>query len=560
LTNLQAAATSMAMNLTRVILILILILLGGIGCQSIKDKEEAVTITDTNGVILFDKQGEIFMSTHMAHWIIKLELPELDRAFESFRSRILKQDMDKTKETPPFRDMNDVYRRYEDTKSLLAKEEGDRIRDDRNILGWVGGLLGLFNTFRIHEITSKQTHEDEAIRATVQEVDAIKDFSKTNDVNIEKMEKKIQEMEQDRFNILRATDREIVQGAAWRSIKRRMEAVTDLGQQAVHHLLSPKLDRLVDMRVKWNNFTSALKNQGWEPALDNFQSLFQRKIDVHFDGVILRLVLHVPIKQPEKKGYKRLIFQNKPFVMAGHITKVVTLDRILALQVESGAYFTMNDNEMNRCEKVRDNYFCKDAYVAFSKPGLTCLDALWTGLWGKVGQHCPLEHQPESTQAWSVTGNRFVALTTEETVMTVTCTGQEQLVKKIAGMQLVWIRRDCVASLPDLVMIPGSDSVTSSNSFEADVNLTSALYSTETKTDIKKLTLAHPASVQSVKNRVEAELRAGAWTTPEKIILGISLAIVLAIIVGLAGLYFRARFMAIPLPPVPDPEQTPEQT
>jgi ABC-type nitrate/sulfonate/bicarbonate transport system permease component len=69
--------------------------------------------------------------------------------------------------------------------------------------------------------------------------------------------------------------------------------------------------------------------------------------------------------------------------------------------------------------------------------------------------------------------------------------------------------------------------------------------------------LKHPTSVQSVSNQVEQELTAGAWSTPEKVAIGLGITIALGILIGLAALYVRARYMAPPgRLPVPDPPST----
>jgi hypothetical protein len=514
---------------------------------------EPVVIQKTNGVVLFVNDGNIHTSTRMAHWLVNVNYVLLEEAFSQFKSQILKPE----REERPFRDTMQVFRRYNGTKNILSSQSQEKEkeeRQERDLISWVGGLFGLFNTYQLHEVKSKQRHQDEAIRATVQEVDALKDFAETNNDNIYKIRARIQKIESDTFGMLQATDKEIQQAICWEHIRRTMEAVTTVGEAALHHILSPQLDLIFNVEAKWAEFLRTLKNRGWEPAFSSYHLLFQRKVDFHFKNDILHLIVNIPVKEDGKDSYKKLRFRSKPFILGNKLTEIVTTEESLALQERTGAYFTITEQELNNCMKINSEFYCSDGYVAFTSPGQTCLDSVFRGLQQNVAENCPLRHRTTTRAAWTLSGNRFAIISEELSEMMVTCTGLEQRVIQIEGNRLVSIRRDCKISVPEFVLTPScEDELNVVVEIGTGSELLTNIYVPDVQHLLKELNLTHPASVESVKIRVESELKAGSWSGPEIAAIVIAI-VVLVIVAGIFGaLYLKARFGAIPVPPPPPP-------
>jgi hypothetical protein len=512
-----------------------------------------IEMEETSGIMLFDLKGEVHLGARTAHLIIVVDLNKLERSFNQFRERILKQksSQDVRFTDYSFMDMEETWNRYNDSKSMLSSigsTRNTRNRDKRDIGSWLGGLFGMFNQYEIGDIKSKQEHEDEAIRATVHEVEAIKEFAESNERNMKRVEKEIEALEEDRYALDKNMKIDLRQRSLWKTIRSKMRAATTLNYGVVDHKMSSETTNLVDLKQIWKKFTGRLKAFRWRAAITQHQHLYARKVDYHLNNARLRITLNIPIVEHNRNGHDLYRFKNRPFMMGEQITQVQTEERYLARQQATGAYTVLDESDLEDCIREKDSYFCEGSYVAFSHPGQSCLEAVFNRQWNHVKRTCQLVHRPMTTGAWTVSGNRFTVISNETVQITVKCTGLEQMSMSSRGMKLIGVRRDCSLSMPHLTLVPRAGNNKKEIEVVAEMGLSQAVYTEQEGEKVRTLHLEQPTPVESVKVRVQQELTAGRWSGPEKAAIGCAVAALGIMGLIFLGLYIRARFGKGPRP------------
>lgn len=128
-------------------------------------------------------------------------------------------------------------------------------REAKDLSGWLAGFLGLYNAASMHDVQTRVDHTEEAIRLTVHQVDATKDFATKNADNIDRLKQIIQ----DEYTLLNTLSFISDVSVEWTKITDHVTAVEDVVAAALHHSLGPPISRIIDMPTLWTTMTQKIE-------------------------------------------------------------------------------------------------------------------------------------------------------------------------------------------------------------------------------------------------------------------------------------------------------------
>ena len=144
----------------------------------------------------FKDEGIIHLDAQTGHLLIKINYNDLFSNLKEFNDTL------KAFDEPIFHGAHNIYDKVqtakiqlEDDITFVTSEYNYEKRAKRSLFGWLGSILGLYNTAKINSINADVQANKEVAQHTVHTVDALNNYAQTNKANIETIHKQIQDAE-----------------------------------------------------------------------------------------------------------------------------------------------------------------------------------------------------------------------------------------------------------------------------------------------------------------------------------------------------------------------------
>lgn len=444
---------------------------------------------------------------------------------------------------PTLRDMRKEEKQSRAVMEIMLARKMDETRSEKDILGMLASMLGLFNGVKTHELQTRLDSYDDTARATIKHIDVMGDHINNNADHIYAIEK---EMTKDEDLLSKISMAELVE-ERWMQCKPAIRATRSLVTSAMHHRLDASIMELLDLGKEWESFLQQLKNNGMTPAITNFLHLFQLKVSLLSDGNTVQLISEVPVTDDRAVAMTLWRWIPVPVVIKGLLMDVATTDRWLAVDEETNTTSTMDDYTIEQCTALLDTYYCRTAAVRYSSSAGVCLHAVFMRNWQEVGRRCVLTVRPMDTGVVPIGINTFVITTPMATDILVFCKGKSKRVFHLeVGMSRLDMPRGCSASTTRWTTVEGSRSsathVIPLNVSDAE-GISAAMEKVYTKGNV---TVHAPTHVHSVTRELEAKLEAHRWSWIQWLAICLAAIAVIIVVVFVAFLYCKAKGIEMP--------------
>ena len=497
-------------------------------------KRTSLQVEATNGFISFRETGTLTPEAGVATLIIKIDVMGHLHHVEEFHQMVVnkKNPVDKRSRVPA-----ETERYINDLKAMAEMlSEEEKRRPNRSIGEFLAGLLGLYNTAEIHNIKGRLEHTNDAVRDTVVEADAIKEYAEQNNANI----MQIKDVLKDNFNLLRGIRYNELALDIWMDLKDRTEAVLETCTAAMNHKLSWRVMNLIDMKALWARLIRQIDNHGWIAALGNWQNLFQMDWSFAASRGQLWLIARIPTLDKDNTRMNLYQWDARPVAVNGTLIEVTPEKRFLAVDRSTNATIGLTETDLQACTKIGRDFICTQPLVRYMEGTGTCIQALWTGSKTETQQRCHMTIAPLRTSAWSI-NDGFVIVTEERMDLIVKCKGATQFTKTVEkGMWKVTAAPGCAVTSSRWALLDGQGSTVITTVTEMTEEAVVNWLPEELAKD-RLEGIIQPQTVASAKAKVEYELSRSGFSTTE--IVTITLATVAIVLVAgfIAFLWWRLR-------------------
>lgn len=502
-----------------------------------------IRVQDMDPAVQFEHTGVMHNEVLIGHLIITFDVDHLRGQLEEF-SEALRNKTESAAASSgrqgDILDLSGIVRRVE---RLQAELEDDmsffnaHSREKHGIGGWIGSLLGFFNGWEIHRLEGKLDGTRRAIKAEVEEVEAIRYFTSKTEVNLESVAKEVSLLGD---QALSARSAALIMDR-WRAATRPVRALTVIAAELVHHKLATEIMEIVDVGELWAQFVANQELDDWETAIDSYQYLFNMPLSFRAANRGFQIAIHVPMRRRTAPVFHIWAQRHLPFWHADQIYEVMPIrEEMLAIHNGTGVHAVLTREDVAQCTRILDEYYCDSAMVTYQEEASGCAMSLWRGDWDRAAKSCIVWTRPARTEAWRLNATAFVVISPVETAFQVICTGVPAATEAIQGYQLVCLDGDCMAISEELTLrvskrIEAGTKTKVMVGAEGMFNLTS-------DEDKKWEKPERPTVVQSRKAEIEEDLRLGQGGPGAYTLLAIAIAAsAVVIVIGfVAFLYWKA--------------------
>ena len=415
------------------------ILLAGwtiIGIASAALSGPPLNATAMHGVIAFHKGGNLDTAVTIGHVLIRLSTAQLRNLTKAAREELTSSDL-----RGLARNADTALARFNtDLQSLHDTPD----RQPRGLFSILGGALGLFNIWQIHDLKTQLSRSNTRLRGALHQVQALTEFTKKNQEAMMNATRRLWEEDHHLRLIMR-----------WERIQTVLGAFSDVVNSLRTHHLSPAILELVDLPSAWRDFNSKLE-QGFESGPVSYFQLTRCPLSFGLNGDELWIAVHVPVRQEH----------TKPFVI--HHPRWLPLIRnqtayefhmpgndLLAISSDGSEYQLMDKEQQSRCIALGPDMYCVGTAAILQKGHHACLVALWEKNWRVAKETCHMSARPARFGAWTV-DNKHVAVYAPEPLLFLTkCAGYPVSRQRLVGYVLVWLREGCDAVSETLFLRAG---------------------------------------------------------------------------------------------------------
>lgn len=486
--------------------------------------EDEIHFNATKGGLEFERVGILIPEGSEGTMIIKLDLRTHKGNLGNF-VRILRRNRAKAVQRAPVTREASVFNdRLGSMLEALDKDEG---RQKRSVGEIVGGLLGIFNTAQIHDVVGRIGHTNQAIRETVHEVDAVKDYAEGNAHNIEELSR------QERRTLDLLAGIELVEMAidVWESMREKTVALMDTVMSAMHHRISWRLQELVDFTKIWDEFQQKVAKLGLEIALSDWQHLLQLPCSFAAKNGWIWIILEVPLQQKEAQEWIVYRWQNRPLAVVNSLMHLRPDRELIAVNDRSKATIALTQNELDMCVNLEKKHVCTRPLVQFMENEGTCIQAIWRSDYQEIRRICRADIAPMKDDAWP--SKEGLMVTVKDTIdVMIQCGGSRMVRTLTTGMWILRMDQGCKLTTKTWAILMGSTAGITL-AVDEQVALTKEWLPTTIRGEEILRNVTMPRTVASVEDKVEAEFAKSGWSPGE----------IAALTIGLVALVVLAGFI-----------------
>ena len=398
--------------------------------------EAEVEVKEIDGYGTFEEDGVVYPQGEMASLSFSLKMSDVMDKIELFKDNL--RGMPNVME-----EMMLVGREISEDVDLFEEEARRKARD---VISW---FFGIFNWWSESELAARvdQVEANQEMIATT--VDAIQDAARENRRNIEGI---VEEQVEDR--------RRWKVKEAWHFLKERLDDVGAVMMAALDHRVSPAIRNLVDVAGAWSEFQGKLRAQGKRSVVRNFLHLLNMKADVVYEGEsnTLFLVVAIPVVEAGTEPMRRFRWRGGP-LMVGEELVEIDEDRDTSLMVDKSGqtYMEKRQDQMEQCVSHGREMVCHGVSVIHTKPGSSCLFAVWSRDIEQSRVLCEFRKVPKRTRAWNLNSTAVVIYVPEKVEATVECMGNPRPPILLEGLEEINFGEDeCQVKLPGISVASGA--------------------------------------------------------------------------------------------------------
>lgn len=305
--------------------------------------------------------------------------------------------------------------------NLLDNLPQSKISNKRflDILGtFLGGAalsMATYNNYKISEINKD-------IVNLQKEHNLLVDISQVHNEHLKELDSQLSQVNKfwrEYFTVSPATMQEMI-SHFYLEMYDKFLTLSDTVTQAINGklstlILTPEVTSKIVLKLK-----EMAKNLNAEIPIKENIDLFHQDVSYLYDSKNFNfiLLLHIPVI-PQHLIFKIQRYEPFPFLYANDLVIPHVQEDILAINyvndkylknsAQKTKYFTLNQDELNMCRKIGDNFYCKGRGVYTTNKNSLCLGALHEGSIKDISNRCTLKRSANeervaqvNSQAWSV--------------------------------------------------------------------------------------------------------------------------------------------------------------
>jgi hypothetical protein len=221
------------------------------------------SIADSHGVDVFEHRYEAVLDATTS--IIMIEMPFLRLRAEmgKLRTAMEKASKEYDQQRELYAGLEEELSRFETMLSntvelFTVKDE----RKARTLTEWLGGLLGLYNTFKVKQIEHKEDSTRDALKTALVHLNTMDLHEKEEEKSIGQVIDKLEDTRSLMFRGSRARQAK----NSWHKVRELVQAFIKVGNTAVEHRVDPAIFNLVNMPAVWDKLQDELAKEGKKAA------------------------------------------------------------------------------------------------------------------------------------------------------------------------------------------------------------------------------------------------------------------------------------------------------
>ena len=510
-----------------------LIIIGWMVVQSMSDDD--ITMTRSAGHFTIEKMGRLMPRAGRAALVIHLDCDKAIAAIEDYLKESARHKEIKNLMKADRKEAEGLRTELVQMKHFLTTVQLSG-RERRDILSWIGGLTGIYNSFGVHDVKGRLDHTNAAVRRTVLQVDALANVTQINARNMDRARDTMGRT----LNMLKFVQVAQILMDEWQTIRVWTRDLRSVIIAVCSHKVGNGMIGLVDMAATWETLRRQVIKDDWLMATEHWQHAFQLKADFVMEDGKVAIIIGVPIFHKGAVPMTLFRLRTGPLVMDNRIMEIMPARKWLAIDEASGASATFTQSQMDACMRVTDTYLFEGGMTRYSGNS-TCLEAVWSKAWTRLVQACPIISRPLREEAWAIGTHRFAIISPEEmTTAILSCQGKaERTVRLQRGLTEVVLGEGCRLAHHIWTTVEGASLRQSIRIIAVDQGL-EELVLPQGMNDTS--VWERPTLVGSIQEEVEKELVKSGFSTTEKIAISLTAAAVLLVLLLILALYLKARF------------------
>ena len=484
----------------------------------------------------FHKVGEMMTESIYGHIILRFNVSEIRRQTTSLQMIIA--DI-KSKATT---DNRNRYDKLSETLRAAEKELDDDMRfftvlarRSRSFGEWLGGVLGLWNAYEIHDVKKLEESTREALLIEAHHVDAVQAYAEASHDDLEDLAKRISRQ----AALVWSRVDDITETADIEAVVAPVRAISKIAATLTAHRLDPAILSLVDMGKVWSDYSEKTEAAGWHIALDGWQDSFHLPTSYHATTQVLTIAVRLPLVQHGQVGYELLRPTFFPIMHGSNFYDVSTSESVLAWEGTGETYLSVNEETLGRCINAGEKYYCNEAMVVMQGTPQTCLSAIWMSSWSAIRARCRLWSRPAVSSAMRINETHTVVTAPEQVEVQVTCPERPKVVRTVSGQWWLAMEAGCTALTATWEIASRATTTMESETVIVSLHTNTTAW-VGFKDDFEVRT---PAPVHSIGNEIAETLRRGESSLPGIVILAVGAAVaavaIVASFIGISYLKFR---------------------
>jgi hypothetical protein len=407
-------------------------------------------VKHAEGVATFHFQGEVMLQAETQTIIIELPVQRMRERTTELATSIQAQIGKVTKGDEVLEailtELDDYQGRMVTSVSVFATEI--EATSKRSIEEWIGGLLGLYNTFEMSDIKHRIESTKGAIRKTLLQFDAIEEHEKTSDSSLNKV---IDEVNRQHTYMLSHRTADHLE-AKWRNLRNLYRATLETMRAAASHTLDPAVFSMVNMTKIWRAMKDDLEKADFVPAIQSYRQLVQLHASFAASRESLYIAVQIPIFKKDTVLYRKYAARVGPLLVEDTVVTVVPATQEFIVHPETETLVTTEPRE--GCTVIGRTEYCNSAHSLQMGATRTCEMALWREEWPKVSHMCGARTEEATPLAWVVNATTFWVILPEETNVVVDCPRLPPVMQRRRGQMIVNLESGCRATAGDIRLKP----------------------------------------------------------------------------------------------------------
>lgn len=486
-------------------------------------------------VARFHKIGTVTPNAIFGHIIISFNVSEIRRQTTELQAAIASNKD---------RASTENRARYDDLSETLATAQRE-LDDDmgfftvltrkaRSFGEWLGGVLGLWNSWEIHSIKELEDSTRKALMLEAHHVDALQTYAESTQDDLKSLADRISRQ----GTLVWSRVDDITEESDINRVVAPVRAISSIAATLPSHRLDPAVLDVVEIGKVWDSYAEKTEAAGWYIALDGWQDIFHLPTSYHATTDVLTLAVRLPLVREKALSFALLSPTFFPIMHGDKFYDISTDEEVLAWEDDTETYLGMDRETLERCIQAGDSYFCNEAMVVMQGTPQTCLSSIWMGEWEAIRARCRLWSRPATSSAQRINATHTVVTAPGTTEVQVRCSGRPTTVRAVSGQWWLAMEAGCTAST-------ATWEITSRVSTTVEAEMVVVSFHTNRTTWVggeEDFSVNTPTPVHSITHEIMDTLREGESSVSGYVILALGVAAAAVAVVASFIFYSYIKF------------------